>query len=259
MAPTGKQKPETEGPAPATPLQECTLSKDVDLTPVLPWTASESNEHGRTLIWPAATAKRPASKTAGKKVENFRHLWVLMGLKGANPRLEVPEGLPKKSSASNSAKLSEPRAVPVLEHFSSDINAKRLIGGMTVKEFFMQRLAPNQAHSRPLFDYQLGDDTLRLRFQDLPIEELNRAMVTLLGGDPSDMPEALVPLYHLDDRADLIAALPVFNVRGLSPAEGSGPVEVSSDNTLAGNTRRRPLTLPGEPASPVTGRASARA
>ncbi|KAE8799914.1 protein CLT2, chloroplastic-like [Hordeum vulgare] len=57
-----KQKPETQGPALAPPLLECALSKNVDLTPVLPWTADESNEHGRTLIWPSATAKRPASK-----------------------------------------------------------------------------------------------------------------------------------------------------------------------------------------------------
>ncbi|KAI5000736.1 hypothetical protein ZWY2020_010695 [Hordeum vulgare] len=62
MEPSGKQKPQMQGPAPATPLLRCSLSKDVALTPVLPWTASESNEHGRTLIWPGAIAKRPASK-----------------------------------------------------------------------------------------------------------------------------------------------------------------------------------------------------
>ncbi|KAI4996132.1 hypothetical protein ZWY2020_041273 [Hordeum vulgare] len=62
MAPAGKQKPKTQGPAPAPPLLDCSLSKDVDLTPVLSWTAVESNEHERTLIWPGAIAKRPASK-----------------------------------------------------------------------------------------------------------------------------------------------------------------------------------------------------
>ncbi|KAE8771749.1 hypothetical protein D1007_56331 [Hordeum vulgare] len=57
-------------------------------------------------------------------------------------------------------------------------------------------------------------------------------MATLLGGDPSDLPEALGPLYHLDDRANLIAMLPIFDERGLFPTEGSGPVEVSSDDTF---------------------------
>ncbi|KAE8808774.1 hypothetical protein D1007_14867 [Hordeum vulgare] len=62
MAPIGKQNPETQGPAPAPPLLECTLSKDVDLTPVLPCTAAESSEQGRTLIWPGTTTKWLASK-----------------------------------------------------------------------------------------------------------------------------------------------------------------------------------------------------
>ncbi|KAE8797253.1 hypothetical protein D1007_27627 [Hordeum vulgare] len=60
---------------------------------------------------------------------------------------------------------------------------------------------------------------------------MNRVVVTLLGSDPGDLPKALVPLYRLDDRADLIAALPIFDEWGLLPAEGSGPVEVSSDDT----------------------------
>ncbi|KAE8779017.1 hypothetical protein D1007_47995 [Hordeum vulgare] len=195
MAPASKQKPETQGPALAPPLLECALSKDADLTPVLPWTAAESNEHGRTLIWPGATAKRTATKAvypfflhsifaglvppfssfftailnhygiqalhlqpqlhltrvrlcfllrglpaegsnlllkAGKKVENFRHRWVLMSLKEANPGLEMLKGLPEKTSAWSSAKLSDPRAAPILERFSRDISAKRLTGGMIV-------------------------------------------------------------------------------------------------------------------------------
>ncbi|KAE8796000.1 hypothetical protein D1007_29037 [Hordeum vulgare] len=72
---------------------------------------------------------------AGKKVENFKHRWVLKCLKDANSRLEEPKGLPEKTSAWSSAKLSDPRAVTVLERFSRDISAKRLTGGMRVKEF----------------------------------------------------------------------------------------------------------------------------
>ncbi|KAE8791861.1 hypothetical protein D1007_33644 [Hordeum vulgare] len=178
MVPSGKQKRETQGPAPAPPLVECALSKDVDLAPVLPWTTDESSEHGRTLIWTGAIEKRPASKAAfigvrpsialfchffslrlhdgahlsacvsfvaaqsgnlllmaRKKVENFRHRWVLMVLKDANPRLEAPKRLSKKTSAWSSAKLSDPRVVPNPEHFSRDMSAKRLTGEMIVKQF----------------------------------------------------------------------------------------------------------------------------
>ncbi|KAE8783228.1 hypothetical protein D1007_43322 [Hordeum vulgare] len=186
MAHDGKQKPEGHGPAPASPLVDCALSKEADLVPVLPWTATESSEHGRTLIWPGAIEERstpgavypfflhniyaelvpPFSRLfsavldhygiqalhlepnsilllavfdfyckdfigvqplvallrhffslclhdgahlsacdsfvvaqsgnvllkAGKKVENFRHRWVLICLKDANPRLEEPNG-----------------------------------------------------------------------------------------------------------------------------------------------------------------------
>ncbi|KAE8801954.1 hypothetical protein D1007_22213 [Hordeum vulgare] len=325
MAPAGKQKPEAQGPALAPPLLEWSLSKDVDLAPVLPCSAAESNEHGRTLMWPRTIEERPASKVeypfflhgvfaglvppvssfftailnhygiqvlhlqpnsilllsvfafyceafmgvrpslalcshffnlrlhngahlsacvsfvaaqsgnlllkAVKKVETFRQRWALMSLKDANLRLEEPKGLPEKTFTWSSAKLSNPRATPVLERFSCDISAKRLADWMIVKEFLAQRLAPLQAHSRPVWDYRASDDELRLWSQDLPTKELSRVMAILLGGDPGDLPEALGPLYRLDDRADVIVGLPVFDERGLLPNEGSGLVDVSSGDT----------------------------
>ncbi|KAE8775653.1 hypothetical protein D1007_51823 [Hordeum vulgare] len=325
MAPAGKQKPEVQGPAPAPPLLECALSKDVDLVPVLPSTGAESNEDERTPIWPGAKEKRPASKAVhpfflhsvyaglvppfsssftsilnhygiqalhlrpnsvlllsvfaffceafvgvrpsvalfhhffslrlhddahssacvsyvaaqssnmllkvGKKVENLRQGWVLMSLEDAKPQLEEPKGLPEKTSAWSSAKLSDPRVAPVLECFSRDIKTRRLTGGMIVKEYLAQRLEPLQVHSKPQWDYRAGDDELRLWSQDLPTEELSRVMAIFLGGDPSDPTEALGPLYHLDDRADVIAGLAVFNERGFLAAEGSGLVEVSCGDT----------------------------
>ncbi|KAE8773133.1 hypothetical protein D1007_54778 [Hordeum vulgare] len=94
-----------------------------------------------------------------------------MSLNDTNPRLEVPKKLLEKTSAWSSAKLSDPRA----------------------------RLAPLQLHSRPLWDYQLGDDKLTLRSQELLTEELNRVVATLLDGDLGDLPKALGPLYRLDN------------------------------------------------------------
>ncbi|KAE8798272.1 hypothetical protein D1007_26568 [Hordeum vulgare] len=97
-----------------------------------------------------------------KKVENFRYPWVLMRFKDVNPRLEEPKGLKEKSSAWSSANLSDPRAAPILARFSCDISAKRVTGGMIVKEFLAQRLVPLEAHSSLLWDYQISDDKLRL-------------------------------------------------------------------------------------------------
>ncbi|KAE8773136.1 hypothetical protein D1007_54758 [Hordeum vulgare] len=236
MAPASKLKPEGHGLASASPLLDCALSKDADLVPVLPWTAADSSDHGRTVILPGAVEERPAPGAVypfflhsiyarmvpplsrfctamldhygfqvlhlqpnsilvlsvfafyfeafvgvqhsvallrhffslrlhdgahllacvsfvaaqsgnmllmvGKKVENFRHHRVLMCLKDANPRLEESKELPKKTCAWILGKLSDSRAMPVLEYFSRDISAKRLTGGMIVKEFLAQHLAP---------------------------------------------------------------------------------------------------------------------
>ncbi|KAE8820453.1 hypothetical protein D1007_01601 [Hordeum vulgare] len=128
-------------------------------------------------------------------------------------------------------KALQPSVVPVLERFSRDVSTKRLTRGMIVKEFLAQRLAPLQAQSRPLWEYRAGDDELWLRSRDFPTHDLSRAVVILLGGDPGGLLEALGPLYRRDDRADLVAMMPVFNERGLLPAEGSSPVEVSSGVT----------------------------
>ncbi|KAE8792796.1 hypothetical protein D1007_32666 [Hordeum vulgare] len=168
---------------------------------------------------------------AGKKVENFRHHSVLMCLKDAKPWLEEPKELLEKTSAWSSAKLSDPRIVPVLEHFSSDISAKRMTGGLIVKVFLAQRFAPLHEHSKTLWEYWAGDDELRRRSRDLPIEDLRRVVAILLGSNPGDLPEAVGPLYHRDDLANLVVAMPIFTERGLLPAEGSVSVEVSSGDT----------------------------
>ncbi|KAE8797314.1 hypothetical protein D1007_27564 [Hordeum vulgare] len=119
----------------------------------------------------------------------------------------------------------------MLERFSRDISAKRRTEGMIVKEFLVQRLAPLQAHTRPVWEYRAGDDKLRLRSRDLPTEDLSRAVAILLGDDPGDLPEALGPLYNPDDWANLVITMPVFNEQGLLPAECSSPVEVLSGDT----------------------------
>ncbi|KAI5006806.1 hypothetical protein ZWY2020_034049 [Hordeum vulgare] len=179
---------------------------------------------------------------AGKTVQNFRHCWVHMCLKDANPRVEEPKELPENTSAWSSTKLFDPRVVPVLERFSRDISAKRLTGGMIVKEFLEQCLVPLEAHSRPLWEYRAGNDELRLRSWELTIEDLSRVLAILLGGDPGELPEAVGPLCRHDDRANLVAAMPVFNEWGLLLAEGSGPVEVSSGDTSVKGAGRRPST-----------------
>ncbi|KAE8808773.1 hypothetical protein D1007_14866 [Hordeum vulgare] len=123
-----------------------------------------------------------------------------------------------------------------MERFSRDISAKRLTVGMIMKEFLAQRLAHLHAHSRPLWEYWASNNKLMLWSWDLPTEDLSRVFAILLGGDPGDLPEALGSLYRCHDRNDLVAAMPVFNERGLLSAEGSGPPQTPPVR----GARRRP-------------------
>jgi hypothetical protein len=60
-------------------------------------------------------------------------------------------------------------------------------------------------------------------------EELDKAVNTLLEGEPGDLPEAYAPLYRRADREALVATMPVFNKLGLVPPElPNSPVLVSS-------------------------------
>ncbi|KAE8813701.1 hypothetical protein D1007_09206 [Hordeum vulgare] len=110
---------------------------------------------------------------------------------------------------------------------------------MKVKEFLVQRLVPLHAHSRPLWDYEFNDDQLKLRSRDLSVQELSRVVATLLGDEPGDLPEGANPMYLHDNRANLVAALPVFGERWLFPPEDPSLVEVSLGNTSGGGYSER--------------------
>ncbi|KAE8784143.1 hypothetical protein D1007_42315 [Hordeum vulgare] len=300
MAPAIKQKLETQGPAPIHPLMECAISKDVDLTPVLPCTTAESSEHGWTEIWRDATTRQPASMAvypfflhrvfAGLVPPFSSFFTAIMKHSGIHALHLQPNSILLLSVFAFycEAFVGVRPSVALFHHFfslrlhdSTRFVVMRLLlsgqgrqsspkgweeGGKlqallgphepqrcqpsaecaegAAKEDFCVQL--NEA-LRPLGRAHPGallpqhqhqefhrDDKLRLRSEDLPTEELNTVVATLLGGDPGDLPEALVPLYRLDDRADLIAALLVFDERGLFTAEGSGLVEVSSHDTFGG-------------------------
>lgn len=153
---------------------------------------------------------------SGKKVENHRRKWVFMDVQGLHERLELPTALPEKLDRWGHEKLTNPRAVPVLEKMTADMGSK-LTGAMLVKEFLTQRLAPLQAHSHPLWDLRDVDDDIRLRPGRLTGEELSRAVLTLLEKIPDDLPATHVLLYRRDDEAALVEAMPTFNELGLMP------------------------------------------
>lgn len=69
----------------------------------------------------------------------------------------------------------------------------------------------------------------RLHVAGLTSEELDVALITLLGCIPGDIPKAVAPLYNRDDLEDLVTAMPSFNEWGLEPPDHpDSPVVLSS-------------------------------
>nr|XP_020201555.1 proline-rich protein 36-like [Aegilops tauschii subsp. strangulata] len=138
------------------------------------------------------------------------------------------------------AKLTDPRAVQVLQRMTADLKpgdsrAAKLTGAMIVKEFMTQDVAPLQARPRPLWKLEDEGDDLRLRPEALSVEELGSALRSLVGDDQGYPLDSFVPLYCRPDGAEAAAAMPIFDERGLvSPAPSdvlvtTTPVVVSSD------------------------------
>ena len=111
----------------------------------------------------------------------------------------------------------------MLEQMKSDLkpgNAKaaRITGDMLLREFLALRVAPLQAHSRPLWEPRDEEDKVRLSSEALSGEELTATLRLLVGDDQEYPSNAPVPLFLHKDRAQVVAAMPTFYGRGLVPA-----------------------------------------
>ena len=162
-----------------------------------------------------------------------------MDAKCSHPRLVLPTEMPVSHEGWLRAKLTDPRATQVLDRMTADLKpddsrTAKLTGAMIAKEFMAQRVAPLQAHPRPL--WKLGDegDDLRLRPEPLSDEELRSTLCSLVGDDQGYLPDSFVPLFRRSDGAEAAAAMPVFDGRGLvlpAPTHvlvATTPVDVSS-------------------------------
>ena len=127
----------------------------------------------------------------------------------------------------------------VLEQMNADLklgNAKaaKVTGAMLLREFLMLRVAPLQARSRPLWELGDEEDKVRLSLKALSDSELATALHLLVGDDQEYPPSVFTPLFCRKDGAQVVAARPTFDGRGLVPPVLSGApsvqklVEVSS-------------------------------
>ena len=95
--------------------------------------------------------------------------------------------------------------------------AMKLTGSMLLREILMQWVAPLQAHSHPLWMLDGADDKLRLNLVALADEDLAAALRLLVGNDQEYPAGAPAPLFLRPDMAQVVAAMPTFNGRGLVP------------------------------------------
>ena len=97
-----------------------------------------------------------------------------------------------------------------------------------MKEFLRQRLAPLQAHSRPMWELMGDDDKLRLRSGMLPSSDLDLTSSILLETMPADLPVAHLPLYRRPDKAEQLKAVSGYG-EVAEPAPATGDVSSSGE------------------------------
>ena len=152
--------------------------------------------------------------------------------------------MPQSDEGWSHAKLTDDRAKLVLEKMTADLRpgiakAVKLTGAMLLREFLVLRVAPLQARSRPLWTLGDGEDKLRLSPEALSDEELAVALRLLVGDDQEYPPSAHAPLFLRKDGAQVVAAMPTFDGRGLVPLVPSEiPVATATVDVSSGDSRR---------------------
>lgn len=91
-------------------------------------------------------------------------------------------------------KLTDSQARPVLKKIASEMKAKLLTRASIMKEFLAHRIALLKSHTMPLWEYTSVEDAVRLRVPSLTGEELDVALVALLGVSPEDILDIAAPL-----------------------------------------------------------------
>ena len=128
----------------------------------------------------------------------------MMDARCIHSRLVLPTEQPQPEEGWSRAKLDDRRAKSVLEKMNTDrrpgnMKAAKLTGATLLREFQTQRVAPLQAHSRPLSRLKDADAVLRLNLEALADEDLTAALRFLVEEDVPSLEGAPIPLFLRDD------------------------------------------------------------
>jgi hypothetical protein len=101
-----------------------------------------------------------------------------------------------------------------------------LTGLMVAKEFVWRRIAPLQDHRHRMWAFTGDGDQMMLHPSGLTVPTVDEAIKTLFTevGVP-DLAYAVLPLYRLKTRDDILAAMPRFDWWGLRPEGQEGEHE----------------------------------
>ena len=175
---------------------------------------------GDVYIPMAWNGDRPVTAVS-KKVEDFRQKWFLIRVPSESSLLEVPEAPPVKNTHWSKRSLEGQAIADLVGHLRA-LREHGLTGQLVAAEFVRRRIAPLQAHKKPMWAYTGPTDPLRLHLSD----HRPAVVETILGGlfvnpeVPARVHVAIRPLFEVPDkRRATLAQAPAFTPLGLAGDE----------------------------------------
>ena len=197
-----------------------------------------------------------------KKVEEFRQKWVLIDAKEQSAYFDEPVAPPLKNTNWSSEKLQHPKIAPLILRMRL-VREAGLTGQMVAEDFVRRRIAPLQAHTKPVWMYSGPADSMRLHHGAHTPDDVTSILGTLFVAPAIPVPnnEHLLPLHQHTPKKRLrtLEPMPEFNALGLEGEEvkeAAAPVveEDSFGESSAASDAEADAATGG--ANPSTGEAS---
>ena len=157
-----------------------------------------------------------------KKVEDFRQKWVLVDAKERCAFFDEPEAPPLKNSNWSRKALAGPKIIDLAARLKL-VREAGLTGQMVAEDFVRRRIAPLQAHTKPVWMYSGPADPMRLHHSSHTPDVVTFILGTLFVAPeiPAPGTELLRPLHQLTPKKRLavLEMMPEFTPEGLEGEE----------------------------------------
>jgi Putative gypsy type transposon len=174
-----------------------------------------------------------------KKVEDFRQKWVLVDAKERNAFFDEPEAPPLKNSNWSSEKFQHQKIAHLVSRMKL-VREAGLTGQMVAEDFVRRRIAPLQAHTKPVWMYSGPADPMRLHLSAHAPDDVASILGTLFIAPEIPVPgtEHLRPLHQLTPKKRLavLEMMPTFTPEGLEGEEAKGAAAPVVEEDLFGES-----------------------